>query len=151
MLNRVQLIGHLGHAPDLRLTQNGNEIATLSLATDSHWKNGQDVWQTKTEWHRVTVIHEAKNTWIKDNLRKGDFLLVEGKLVYTEKVDKLGHKKRTAHVLIVGLDGTLKLIKSQKSSTNEEALEETTPPQGNVDPVNQSISETTPQQNGEPQ
>lgn len=136
MLNKVQLIGHLGHAPDIRFTQSGKEVATLSLATDSQWKNAQDEGQTKTEWHRITIFREPTINWVKEYLRKGDYLLVEGKLVYSEKEDKLGHKKRTAHVLISGWDGTIQLIRSQKSSTNESdsALEETTPPQENVPP-----------------
>jgi single-strand DNA-binding protein len=37
--NRVQLIGILGQDPEVRLTQAGKKIVTLSVATSESWND----------------------------------------------------------------------------------------------------------------
>jgi len=56
-LNHVQLIGFLGKDPEKRQVRgNGTNFTVLSVATQQSWKNTDDEWQSKTEWHRVVVI-----------------------------------------------------------------------------------------------
>jgi single stranded DNA-binding protein len=38
-LNRVTLIGNLGNDPEVRHTQTGQRIVTLSIATSERWKD----------------------------------------------------------------------------------------------------------------
>ena len=52
-LNKVILIGNLGADPEVRSTQNGGRVATLSIATSRQWKGQAASKQEKTEWHRV--------------------------------------------------------------------------------------------------
>ena len=40
-LNRVQLIGNLGQDPEVRSTQAGKKIVTLSIATSESWNDPQ--------------------------------------------------------------------------------------------------------------
>ena len=40
-LNRVQLIGNLGQDPEVRSTQAGKKIVTLSIATSESWNDAQ--------------------------------------------------------------------------------------------------------------
>ncbi len=57
-LNKAQLIGNLGRDPEVRATQNGSSIATLSIATSESWtdkRSGERV--EKTEWHRVVIVN----------------------------------------------------------------------------------------------
>ena len=53
-LNKVQLIGHLGHDPDVRSLDNGTALTTFSIATNYSYAADEER-QTETEWHRVTA------------------------------------------------------------------------------------------------
>lgn len=119
MLNKVLLVGYLGHDPEIRVTQDGKALATLSLATTTSWKTAQDERQTKTEWHRITVFRETSITWIKESLGKGDLVLVEGKLVYTDKENKFSQRSRATHIVIAGWEGNIQLLRSQNFSSKE--------------------------------
>ena len=39
MINKVILVGNLGRDPEIRQTQNGGQIAHLSIATTEKWKD----------------------------------------------------------------------------------------------------------------
>ena len=53
MLNKVQLIGHVGQDPEVRETPQGTKVADLRLATTRYWRDGEGNRQEETEWHRV--------------------------------------------------------------------------------------------------
>ena len=56
-VNKAILVGNLGRDPEMRMTQAGEAIANLSLATTDTWvdkQTGQK--QESTEWHRVTFF-----------------------------------------------------------------------------------------------
>jgi len=80
MLNKVQLIGRVGQNPELKYTQNGQPVASASLATNKKWKDsksGQK--QEKTEWHNLTFwgkLGEIVNQYVK----KGSQIYVEGEI-----------------------------------------------------------------------
>ena len=38
-VNKVILIGNLGNDPEIRVSQDGKKMATLSLATSESWKD----------------------------------------------------------------------------------------------------------------
>jgi PadR family transcriptional regulator PadR len=43
--------------PEQRQSRNnGPKFIVLSVATQRSWKNADDEWSSKTEWHRVVVI-----------------------------------------------------------------------------------------------
>src|SRR5207247_10020155 len=60
-LNKVMLIGNLGADPEVRSTNNGSRVATLSLATGRQWTGQSGEKQEKTEWHRVLCGHNKGN------------------------------------------------------------------------------------------
>jgi single-strand DNA-binding protein len=75
-LNKVMLIGRLGHDPEERTTAGGTSVSSFSLATDTY--RGANAEKT-TEWHRVVVfgkIAEQCNRY----LHKGRLVCVEGQL-----------------------------------------------------------------------
>jgi hypothetical protein len=39
-----------------RARSNGSKSTVLSVATQRSWKNPQDEWSSKTEWHRICVL-----------------------------------------------------------------------------------------------
>ena len=107
MLNKVILQGNVGRAPKIALTQEGKEIATFSLATTQSWKDAAGERQSATDWHRVTVFRDSTIRWIKDSLRRGDRVYLEGKLSYHHWTDKHGQTRSTPHVVIAGKEGRL--------------------------------------------
>ena len=55
-VNKVILVGNLGKDPEVRYTQDGKAIASLTLATSESWKDQSGQVQEKTEWHRVSIF-----------------------------------------------------------------------------------------------
>ena len=60
-LNSVTIIGFVGADPEQRQARNnnGSKFTVLSVATQRSWKNTDDEWASKTEWHRVCVPSAA--------------------------------------------------------------------------------------------
>jgi single-stranded DNA-binding protein len=58
IINSVTVIGFVGADPEQRQARNnnGSKFTVLSVATQRSWKNTDDKWASKTEWHRVCVI-----------------------------------------------------------------------------------------------
>jgi single stranded DNA-binding protein len=94
-LNHVQLIGFLGKDPEKRQVRgNGTNFTVLSVATQQSWKDSNDEWQSKTEWHRVVVFNRLAES-IANTLHKGDHVLVDGQLVSSKFRGENGKSKKT--------------------------------------------------------
>ncbi|MGC1686885.1 MAG: single-stranded DNA-binding protein [Candidatus Acidiferrales bacterium] len=93
-LNSVQIIGFLGKDPGRRQARaNSANFTVLSVATQRSWRNAQDQWCSKTEWHRV-VAWNGIGERVAAALRKGDHVLVEGTLVSTTYDSEYGKGKK---------------------------------------------------------
>lgn len=57
MKNTVTLVGFVGNNPEVRTTQSGASITTVSLATTNSFKDSEGNRQTETEWHRITCFN----------------------------------------------------------------------------------------------
>ena len=115
-LNKVTLIGNVGRDPEIRSSQNGNQIASFSVATSESWKDkssGQR--KEKTEWHRVVCFSPGLCKFIDGYVRKGSQVYVEGQLQTRKWTDKSGQEKYTTEVVIQGYGGELKLICGKSS------------------------------------
>ena len=55
-LNRAELIGQLGAAPEIRMLESGQAMATFSVATSWRWQDANDEAQEATEWSRCVVF-----------------------------------------------------------------------------------------------
>ena len=94
-LNHVQLIGFLGKDPEKRQVRgNGASFTVLSVATQQSWKDANDEWQSRTEWHRVVAFNRLAES-LADALHKGDHVLVDGMLV-SSKYDRENGKSKKA-------------------------------------------------------
>jgi single-strand DNA-binding protein len=128
MLNRVTLQGNIGRVPSIALTQDGREVASFSMATTQNWKDESGEWQSATDWHQITVFRESTIRWIKDILKRGDPVCVEGKLTYQQWTDKYGQPRRTSHVVVAGREGRVECFKprtqEQKPLSKNPELEE---------------------------
>lgn len=109
-VNKVILLGRLGADPEIRYTQTGTPVATLSLATNKTWKGKDGQKQEKTEWHRV-ILWSKLAELSGQYLSKGREVYIEGEL-QTRSWEKDGQKKYTTEV--VGT--TLQFIGSGKGA-----------------------------------
>lgn len=100
-LNRVQLLGHMGKAAEIRATQGGSTVANFSLATPERIKlNGE--WKDSTEWHTLVAFGRLAEI-IRDYTSKGSKLLVEGRLQTRSWEDKQGQKRYRTEIIVADL------------------------------------------------
>ena len=92
-VNKVILVGNVGHDPEVKYTASGVPVAKVSLATNERFKDKNDQWQDRTEWHAVVAWqHLAKI--VGEYVRKGSMLYVEGKLQTSTWADKQSGEKK---------------------------------------------------------
>jgi single-strand DNA-binding protein len=100
-LNKVMLIGNLGADPEVRSTNSGTRVATLSLATSRQWTTQAGEKQEKTEWHRCVVWNTRQSGLadvVEKYLKKGDRVYVEGRIEYRTWKDREGQTRYTTEV-----------------------------------------------------
>jgi len=90
-LNRVLLFGNLGADPELKMTNGGQAVLKLRLATSESYLDRNKVRQDRTEWHSVVVWGKRAEALGKF-LTKGARIFVEGGLRTSSYEDKDGKK-----------------------------------------------------------
>ena len=98
MVNKVILVGNLGKDPATRSTPNGQEVATLTVATSEKFKGKDGELQERTEWHTVVVWGKQAESCGK-YLSKGRQVYVEGRLATRKWTDKEGAERYTTEVV----------------------------------------------------
>lgn len=114
MLNKAQLIGHVGDDPEILSTSTGKKLASFSIATTEKWtKDG--VKNERTEWHRITVFNEALVNVVKSFVRKGSKIYLEG-TIRTENFEKDGQKHYATKIVLENFGSTLTLLDKKPES-----------------------------------
>lgn len=96
-VNKVILVGNLGNDPDVKYTQGGMAITTLSVATTNVRKDRDGNQQEKTEWHRVKLFGKLGEI-AGEYLKKGRQVYIEGRLEYGS-YEKDGVKHYTTDII----------------------------------------------------
>ena len=111
-LNKVLLIGRLGADPEIKQMVNGKSVARLSLATSQSWKDkntGEK--KEKTEWHRIVVFNEGLVNVVKQYLKKGAQIYVEGQISTRKwKDEQSGQDKYSTEIIIQGYNSSLTML-----------------------------------------
>jgi single-strand DNA-binding protein len=100
-LNSITLVGFVGSDPEQRQAKgNGSKFAVLSIATQRSWKNTEDEWVSKVDWHRVVIFRPRLVESVLNTIKKGTHVLVEGELVSStyERADGKSKKSASAKV-----------------------------------------------------
>lgn len=95
--NKVQLIGNLGNAPEIRKTETGKKLARFSVATNESYRNAQGEKITETQWHNLVAWGKLAEI-VEKYLNKGSEVVIEGKLINRSYTDKEGNKKYVTEV-----------------------------------------------------
>ena len=100
-VNKVLLLGNVGKDPEIRASAGGMTIATFSLATADRQKDQQSgQWTDKTEWHNLVAFGRTAEI-VRDYVKKGTQLFVEGKIQTRSWEDKTsGEKKYRTEILV---------------------------------------------------
>lgn len=117
MINKVILKGNIGKNPHIALDQNSREIATFSLATNTTWKDASGEWQNHVDWHQIVVFRDSTVRWIKDVLKKGDTVYIEGKLASHRWTDKYNQVRTDSAVIIAGNEGKVEHLRSKNPTS----------------------------------
>ena len=97
-LNRVLLFGNLGADPELRMTNGGQAVLKMRLATTESYLDRNRVRQERTEWHNVVVWGRRAEALAKF-LSKGSRLFVEGGLRTSSYEDREGNRRYRTDVV----------------------------------------------------
>ena len=115
-MNRATLLGHAGRDPEIRELPNGGKAASFTLATTERWKDRDGKPAEATEWHRIAVYGPAVEA-VGTMLRKGDAVLVEGRLASREYRDRDGIDRRIAEIVVAGPQGIVNVLSGRREAS----------------------------------
>jgi len=98
-VNKVILIGNLGRDPEVRVTQNGESVTSITVATTDSWKDkvsGEK--KEATEWHRVVFFRKLAEI-AGQYLKKGSQVYIEGSLKTRTWKDQSGQDRYTTEIV----------------------------------------------------
>ncbi len=99
-VNKVFLLGNVGKDPEIRSSANGVMVANFTLATSDRFQDAQGNWQDRTEWHNLVAFKRTAEV-VRDYVKKGSKLYVEGKIQTRSWDDKDSGAKRYRTEIIV--------------------------------------------------
>lgn len=123
-MNQVQLLGNLARDAELRFTQNGKAVATFTVATTNTYVDSTTN-ETKEQTAFINCVAWGKTGEAVGNCKKGERLLVNGRIQTRSYEDNNGQKKYVTEVVadFVGR----KLDCEFDSGSNFDSFENTNP------------------------
>ena len=97
--NKVQLIGNLGKNPEIKSTDSGKKLATFSVATNEIYTNNKGEKVKETQWHNLVAWGKLADVAEK-YLEKGTEVVIEGKILTKDYLDKDGNKKYATEIQV---------------------------------------------------
>ena len=98
-LNRAELVGRIGQAPEMRYTPDGQAVAKFSLATD---RPGKPDKESTPDWHAI-VCWQKLAEFAGQYLTKGRLVFVAGRISYRTWEGKDGQKHRATEIVATEL------------------------------------------------
>ena len=121
-VNRVIIVGNLGADPEIRHTQGGDAVATLSVATSETWKDKSGEKQERTEWHRVVMWRRLAEI-AQQYLRKGSKVYLEGQLQTRKWQAQDGSDRYTTEIVA----DQMQMLDSRTGGTQERSSDPGSP------------------------
>ena len=137
-VNKVFLLGNVGKDPEIRSTAGGTIVANFTLATSDRQKDAQGNWQDRTEWHNLVAFTRTAEI-VRDYVKKGSKLYVEGKIQTRSWDDKESGAKRYRTEIIVndlsllsGREEALRAAIAARSAAPRQATISVRPPEPTI-------------------
>jgi len=97
-VNKVILLGNLGADPEVRYMTNGEAMANIRMATTETWRDkATGDKKDATEWHRVVFFGRLAEI-VKEYLKKGSSVYIEGRIRTRKWQDKEGQERYTTEI-----------------------------------------------------
>ena len=100
--NKVQLIGHLGNDPKVKVLEGNKKTVKLSLATSDYYYNKAGEKVTDTQWHNL-VFWGGLADICEKYLTKGEEIAIEGRLSHRMYTDSGNNNKYITEVTVTDL------------------------------------------------
>ena len=97
--NKVQLIGNLGNAPEVKTFESGKKKASFRMATTEIYRNAKGEKVKETQWHNLIMWGKLAELAEK-YLTVGKEVAIEGKLINRSYEDKDGNKKFVTEIQV---------------------------------------------------
>ncbi len=116
-INRVVILGTIGHTPEMKFSRTGKPYVRLSLATHRRLKTPDGLPRRETQWHRVMLW--GRNAEIASSFcEKGAPIYIEGHLAPYEREE---NGRMISQVAIVAehihfIPGSRSLIRREEDS-----------------------------------
>lgn len=119
-INKAIIMGNVGNDPIFsftttnKITDDGKELVTFSVATSESWKEkvtGEK--KQKTEWHKVVIYNKNLLELVRNYVRKGSKVYIEGSIYTNKWTDKNGVERATTEIVLNNFNGQLILLDSQ--------------------------------------
>lgn len=119
-LNKVMLIGNVGQDPDIRILDNGNKVASFSLATSERYKDRNGDAKEVTTWHRLIAWRTAADI-VEKYVHKGDQIYIEGKLTSRQWQDQQGNTHTATEIQVANIQLLGKLRNDDRTQESSPA------------------------------
>ena len=97
--NSVRLMGHAGNQPEVKIINEKQKVARISIATNESYRNANGERVEQTQWHQL-VFWNKQADLAEKYLEKGSEITVQGKLTSHSYVAKDGQKKYVTEVVV---------------------------------------------------
>ncbi len=119
MTSTLTIVGNLTKDPELRFTPTGQATATFAVAVNRRWQNRQtNAWEETTSFFDVVAWGTLAEN-LADSIRRGDRVVVEGRLDQRSWENNQGEKRSkleiTANEIAPSLRwATVEITKTQR-------------------------------------
>lgn len=109
-------LGNIGKDPEIKTTPGGTTVANFSMACSERRKDASGNWQDHTEWISLVAFGRTAEI-VRDYVKKGSKLYVEGKIQTQSWDDKESGQKRYRTQVMVN---ELSLLDSGRGEQKQE-------------------------------
>lgn len=119
-VNKVILVGNVGKDPEVRSLNNGDRVASFSVATSETWRDrSSGERKEKTEWHRVSVFNDNIVKVVEQYVKKGTTVYLEGSLQTRKWTDNAGVEKFSTEIVLQKFRGEMTLLGGRPEDRDE--------------------------------
>lgn len=125
-LNLIIVSGRLTRDPDIRMTQKGSTVCSFGIANNrSYLDPSSNEWKEEVSYISVTAFGMLADR-LKDKIKKGTPVIIEGRLVMNEFTGKDGQQRRELRINANRVQVVPAVASTQEAGTSASSEENAT-------------------------